>query len=285
MDAIQKVLIEQGRKDLAQEYYNRVAKYHELHKNSKVVIADMPKGEFIGYYKLDKSITKAYQEGSYINTYNPITSKFEGRINITDFKSTWKKMTKELYDVFSLRNNKKVKWNKEPLLKAQAEDLMKDLKKSTIPSVDTNSIEMKEASKEPPQDKSLKGFVTNIEEDTTKNTNFRKVLYTGKNSQLVLMSLKPKEDIGDEIHDVDQFFRIDSGSGKVIINGKEHKVSDGFAFVIPAGAKHNVINDGTENLKLYSIYSPPHHVDGIVHKTKAEALADKTDKYEGKTTE
>jgi len=141
------------------------------------------------------------------------------------------------------------------------------------------------AEKEPPVNPKLKGFVTDIEKDTVKNENFRKVLYTGKNSQLVLMSIKPKQDIGVEVHDVDQFFRIDAGSGKVVINDVEHKISNGFAIVIPAGAKHNVINDGTEDLKLYSIYSPPHHKDQVVHKTKEIALKDKTDKFDGKTTE
>lgn len=138
--------------------------------------------------------------------------------------------------------------------------------------------------KEPPVNPKLKGFVTNIEDDTVKNKNFRKVLYTGKNSQLVLMSLKPKEDIGMEVHDVDQFFRIDAGSGKVIINGVEHKITNGSAIVVPAGAQHNIINDGAEDLKLYSLYCPPHHLDKIIHKTKEEALIDK-EHFDGKTTE
>lgn len=138
--------------------------------------------------------------------------------------------------------------------------------------------------KEPPVDLKLKGYVINIENDTVKNSDFRKVLYTGKNTQLVLMSIKPKEDIGVEVHDVDQFFRIDAGSGKVVINDIEHKVSNGFAIVVPAGARHNVINDGVEDLKLYSLYSPPHHKDKTVHKTKKDALADK-EHFDGKTTE
>jgi len=134
-----------------------------------------------------------------------------------------------------------------------------------------------------PVDPSLKGFVTNIEKDTVGNNLFRKVLYTGHNSQLVLMSLKSKEDIGNEVHDVDQFFRIDAGSGKVVINDKEHSISNGSAFVVPAGAKHNVIA-GEDGLKLYSIYSPPHHKDGTTHKTKEEALKD-TEHFDGITTE
>jgi len=130
-----------------------------------------------------------------------------------------------------------------------------------------------------------KGFVSNIEKDTLKNTNFRKVLYTGKNSQLVLMSLKVGEGIGEEIHDdTDQFFRVEKGKGSVVINGIEQDISDGSAILIPQGAKHNVINVGQEPLSLYTIYSPPHHKDGIIHKTKEEAEADK-EHFDGKTTE
>jgi mannose-6-phosphate isomerase-like protein (cupin superfamily) len=131
----------------------------------------------------------------------------------------------------------------------------------------------------------LKGFVTDIEKDTIKNNNFRKVLYTGKNSQLVLMSLKPGEDIGEEIHkDTDQFFRVDAGSGAVIINDVKTRIKNGSAIVIPQGAKHNVINTGKEDLKLYSIYSPPHHADGTIHKTKEEAESSK-EHFDGKITE
>jgi mannose-6-phosphate isomerase-like protein (cupin superfamily) len=129
----------------------------------------------------------------------------------------------------------------------------------------------------------LKGIVTDIEKDTKENKNFRKVLYTGRNSQLVLMALGAEEDIGEEVHDVDQFFRIDEGSGKVIINGKEQAIKDGSAFIVPAGAKHNVIAS-EKGLKLYSIYSPPHHRDGTLHKTKEEAVTDK-EHFDGKTTE
>lgn len=128
-----------------------------------------------------------------------------------------------------------------------------------------------------------KGFVINIEDETVSNTNFRKVLYTGKYSQLVLMSIKSGEEIGEEIHkDVDQFFRIDAGEGHVIINDITYRVSDGFAFIVPAGAKHNVINIGTSDLKLYSIYSPPHHQDQTIHKTKADITEER---FDGKTTE
>jgi mannose-6-phosphate isomerase-like protein (cupin superfamily) len=131
-----------------------------------------------------------------------------------------------------------------------------------------------------------KGFCKNIEEATLNNENFREVLYTGKHSQLVLMSLKPNEDIGMEIHaDNDQFFRFEKGEGKVLIDGNEYVVGDGFAVVVPAGAEHNVINtSATENLSLYTIYSPAHHKDGIVRKTKEEAIAQEAE-FDGKTTE
>src|SRR3989338_5940406 len=123
---------------------------------------------------------------------------------------------------------------------------------------------------------SVKGFSANIEKETLANENFRKVLYTGKHSQLVLMSLNPGEEIGMEVHpDNDQFFRFEKGEGKCIIDGNEYVVSDGSAIVVPAGAEHNVINTSpTEKLKMYTIYSPAHHKDGIIHKTKAEAEAD-----------
>ena len=124
-----------------------------------------------------------------------------------------------------------------------------------------------------------KGFVTNIEKDTLENNNFRKVLYTSKNGQVVVMSLLPNEEIGMEVHeDNDQFFRIDEGEGKVIIDGEESMISDGFAVVVPAGAMHNVINTSSVNpLKLYTIYMPPHHKDGIIHATKADAEIAETD--------
>ena len=120
----------------------------------------------------------------------------------------------------------------------------------------------------------MKGFTGNIEDQTEANYFFRKVVFTAPHSQLVLMSLKSKEEIGEEVHDVDQFFRFEQGEGKVVIDGEESKVEDGWAVVVPAGAKHNVINTSqTQELKLYTIYSPAHHPDGTVHKTKTEALA------------
>lgn len=131
-----------------------------------------------------------------------------------------------------------------------------------------------------------KGFVGNIEKETIKNTDFRRVLYTGKFSQLVLMSLKPGEEIGEEVHDdVDQFFRFEEGEGKVIIDDVKHKVRDGKAVVVPSGAKHNVINTSKKkDLKLYTIYSPPEHQDKVVRHTKAKAMEEE-EHYDGKPTE
>jgi mannose-6-phosphate isomerase-like protein (cupin superfamily) len=130
--------------------------------------------------------------------------------------------------------------------------------------------------------KKKKGFVGNIEKDTEKNSDFRQVLYTGKYSQLVLMSLKPGEEIGD---DVDQFFRFEKGEGMVVIDGVNHPVKDGFAAIVPSGAKHNVINTSKKlDLRLYTIYSPPEHQDKVVRHTKAEAMA-KEEHYDGKPTE
>lgn len=132
----------------------------------------------------------------------------------------------------------------------------------------------------------MKGFNVNIEKYTLENNNFRKVLYTAKHSQLVLMSLKPKEEIGVEIHpDNDQFFRIEKGRGKCVIDGNEYELGDGAAVVVPAGARHNVINiSETDDLKLYTIYSPAHHKDGIVRLTKEEAEANEAP-FDGITTE
>lgn len=125
----------------------------------------------------------------------------------------------------------------------------------------------------------MTGYKGNIEELTLANTNFRQVLFTGQHTQLVLMSLEPNEEIGMEVHPiVDQFFRFEAGEGKVIINGEEHVVGDGDSVIVPAGAEHNVVNtSSTEQLKLYTLYSPPHHKDGVIHKTKEEAEADTED--------
>lgn len=132
----------------------------------------------------------------------------------------------------------------------------------------------------------MKGFNTNIEKATLENNNYRKVLYSGKHSQLVLMSLKPNEEIGMEVHpDNDQFFRIEKGQGRCVIDGNEYELSDGVAIVVPSGANHNVINTSeTEDLKLYTIYSPAHHKDGIIRTTKAEAEANEAE-FDGITTE
>ncbi len=127
-----------------------------------------------------------------------------------------------------------------------------------------------------------KHYFGNIEEETEKNENFRKVIWTGGHSQLVLMSLPVGCDIGVEIHpNVDQFFRIESGEGKVIMDGEEMGFSDNFAFIVPAGVEHNVINTGDKDLKLYTIYSPANHIDSRVHKTKEEAVADTEDEEFG----
>lgn len=132
----------------------------------------------------------------------------------------------------------------------------------------------------------MKGFNANIEKETLDNNNFRKVLYTSKHSQLVLMSIAPGSEIGMEVHDEnDQFFRFEAGNGKCIIDGNEYEVSDGSAIVVPAGAEHNVINASeSEPLKLYTIYSPAHHKDGIIRATKEEAEANEED-FDGQTTE
>jgi mannose-6-phosphate isomerase-like protein (cupin superfamily) len=126
------------------------------------------------------------------------------------------------------------------------------------------------------------GYVTNISTDAFKNKNFRHVVYTSYYSQLVLMSLKPKEDIGMETHGVDQFFRVESGDGIVVLDGKKHRITDGSAVVVPAGVKHNVINtSATKPLQLYTIYSPPHHKDGVKVATKAKV---KPEEFDGKVS-
>lgn len=132
----------------------------------------------------------------------------------------------------------------------------------------------------------MKGFFTDIERDTLENSIYRIVLYTGRHSQLVLMSLAPGEEIGLETHqDNDQFFRFETGKGIVIIDGNEYEVSDGSAVIVPAGAKHNVVNTSADkSLKLYTIYSPAHHKDGLVRPTKQEADTDEVE-FDGRTTE
>ncbi len=130
----------------------------------------------------------------------------------------------------------------------------------------------------------MKGFVQNIEGITVKNEEFRRVLYTAKSCQLVVMALKPKEEIGMEVHQLDQFFRVEKGMGKAVLDGVHTAISAGFAVLVPAGVNHNIINTGSVPLKLYTLYSPPNHRDGVVHHTRAEAEAD-NEHFDGETTE
>ena len=130
----------------------------------------------------------------------------------------------------------------------------------------------------------MKGFVQNIESIAVKNEDFRQVLYTAKNCQLVIMSLKPKEDIGMEVHELDQFFRVEEGTGEAILDGIHRIISAGFAVLVPAGTNHNIINTGTTPMKLYTLYSPPNHRDGVIHHTRADAEKD-DEEFDGKTTE
>ena len=128
-------------------------------------------------------------------------------------------------------------------------------------------------------------YITNIEQESLLNKNFRKVLYTAKNSQLVVMSLLPKEEIGEEVHQLDQFIRVEAGQGKAVLNDKEYELANGFAVVVPAGTKHNIINTSeTEEMKLYTVYSPPNQKDGTIHATKEIAEANE-EHFDGKTTE
>jgi mannose-6-phosphate isomerase-like protein (cupin superfamily) len=128
------------------------------------------------------------------------------------------------------------------------------------------------------------GFVKDLSNITEANPDFRQVLYTAKHSQLVVMSIPPKGEIGEEVHTLDQFFRVESGSGAAVLDGVTTPVSDGFAILVPAGTRHNVINTGNGDLKLYTVYSPPNHRDGVHHHTRAEAEAD-TEHFDGVTTE
>jgi len=130
----------------------------------------------------------------------------------------------------------------------------------------------------------MKGFVKNIEEISVSNEDFRKVLYTAKNCQLVIMALKPGEDIGMEVHKLDQFFRVEEGKGAAVLDDVRTEIGAGFAVLVPAGTNHNIINTGTDPLKLYTLYAPPNHRDGVVHHTRADAEAD-NEHFDGKTTE
>ena len=130
----------------------------------------------------------------------------------------------------------------------------------------------------------MKGFIKDIESIVDKNDAFRRVLYTAKNCQLVVMALKPKEDIGEEVHTLDQFFRIEEGTGEAVLDGVHMPISAGFVVLVPAGARHNIINTGSSPLKVYTLYAPPNHRDGVVHQTRADAEAD-NEHFDGKTTE
>lgn len=130
----------------------------------------------------------------------------------------------------------------------------------------------------------MKGFVQDIESMAVKNDDFRRVLYTAKHCQLVLMALKPQEEIGAEVHHLDQFFRVEEGTGEAILDGVRNAIGAGFAVLVPAGAHHNIINTGSVPLKLYTLYAPPNHRDGVVNPTRADAEAD-DEQFEGETTE
>ena len=130
----------------------------------------------------------------------------------------------------------------------------------------------------------MKGFVQDIEGLATQNVEFRKVLYTAKNCQLVLMALKPHEEIGAEVHKLDQFFRVEEGSGDAVLDGVRTPIRAGYAVLVPAGTRHNIINTSAAPLKLYTLYAPPNHRDGVIHHTRADAEAD-SEHFDGKTSE
>ena len=130
----------------------------------------------------------------------------------------------------------------------------------------------------------MKGFVEDIENLAIKNKSFRKVLYTASDTQLVLMTLNPGEEIGAEVHGLDQFFRVEEGTGEVLLDGVRTQIHPGFAVLVPAGARHNIVNTGSHRLKLYTLYSPPKHRDGVIHDTRAQAAAD-PEHFDGATTE
>ena len=131
----------------------------------------------------------------------------------------------------------------------------------------------------------MKGYVTNIEERAIANDYFREVLYTDERVQLVVMSLLPQEEIGEEVHQLDQFIRVEKGTGKAVLDGVEHTIGDGSAVVVPKGTRHNIINTSTTDaLKLYTLYAPPDHKDGLVNKTKADAIAH-DEPFDGITSE
>jgi mannose-6-phosphate isomerase-like protein (cupin superfamily) len=130
----------------------------------------------------------------------------------------------------------------------------------------------------------MKGFAQDIEDIAVKNQEFRRVLYTAKNCQLVVMAIEPRGEIGAEVHTLDQFFRVEEGTGEAVLDGVRTAIRAGFAVVVPAGMNHNIINTGSVPLKLYTIYAPPNHRDGVVHHTREEAEAD-DEHFDGRTTE
>ena len=130
----------------------------------------------------------------------------------------------------------------------------------------------------------MKGFVQDIESLAIENDEFRRVLCTARNCQLVVMALKPEEEIGAEVHELDQFFRVEEGSGEAVLDGVRTPIRAGSAVIVPAGTTHNIINTGSAPLKLYTLYAPPNHRDGVVHHTRAQAEADH-EHFDGKTTE
>jgi mannose-6-phosphate isomerase-like protein (cupin superfamily) len=130
----------------------------------------------------------------------------------------------------------------------------------------------------------MTAYVQDIEAIAIQNSNFREVLYTAKFCQLVVMSLKPGEDIGEEVHRLDQFFRVEQGSGLAVLDGVKTPIAAGFAVLVPAGTRHNIVNTGKEALKLYTLYAPPNHRDGVIHATRADADADH-EHFDGKTSE
>lgn len=130
----------------------------------------------------------------------------------------------------------------------------------------------------------MKGYVEDIEGIAIRNENFRKVLYTARHCQLVVMALQPGEEIGVEVHTLDQFFRVEQGTGEAVLDGVRKPLQAGYAVVVPAGAKHNIVNTGTEPLKMYTIYAPPNHRDGVIHHSRAEAEAD-TEQFDGRLSE
>jgi len=258
---------------------------HELSSEDfdEDVIRIGPKETFIGalldaYYKVETKIKGWVEHEGYLRwlmheaeqkgeNFDPESE--EGYIYAK--KKGLKKMI-----IFNLKQHAKKKDNPFAICtesvgrenKDKYERCVMDIKKKNKITAQTKSKSLK-------PENNKKGYSIDIEKETLDNNNFRKVLYTAENTQLVLMSLKPKEDIGEEVHHgIDQFFRIEKGTGKVIINGKEHKITDGSSVVVPAGAKHNLINNGKDDLKLYSLYSPPHHAEGTTHKTKEDAEKD-----------